>query len=180
MACLADVLAHVTNALAIDGGVAVTSFIGAEHLGRQDYEAPCIVYVPGIDAFTPEQMRSGTTKTPRAVRTRMAGMELHLFAEDPTEVDHLRVAELFIDRVVCALVAVCAAGIEFEGGVWMPVDVCQRGRGYVLRCRIALPVVPNPATEGTTTSTLENTNPATDVTGVADFPASDVTGTPAP
>lgn len=174
---LSSVITYATNHLALDGGATIDSKVGEEHLNRQDAAPPWLVWVPTRDTFGPPRNRASSLKVPKPLLTRLAGVDLHVYAVDTVGTDHLGATETFVNRVLYALAEVLQSDLSVEGGEWEAVDVAQYGRGYVLHLRIAIPVIPYATPVTTTTAHLST---AADLTGVVDFPVSDVTGVPAP
>lgn len=182
---LADVIATVEAQLAADGvGVAVTSRLGAEHAARLDSYPPLLVWIPTSDEFLVHQARHpAVPRQKRMYFLRRAGVELHLWAKgsaDPAVDPYhdLKALELLVDRVLVAIHHVSHGSVSVKGGSFKPGALDTLGRAYVLELSFDLPVVPN--SPEATAVTLTTVQGGSTLTSTMDFPASDVTGVPAP
>lgn len=128
----------------------VTVRLGEEYQ-QENNVPPRVVFIPRNDRYAPSRVRDRDRFHTASILTRGVGLEARIWGlADPDVVDppsypDLRATELLVDKVLLKLRAICEGSIEFEDGEWMPTSAMQSGRGYILRVRIGLPVVPTDA-----------------------------------
>lgn len=187
MPSIADVVERFSTEL---GAVLVK--LGEEYQNQNEVP-PSVVIIPRGDRYSAASARVTPRSALVSVATRAVGCEARIWAaatEEARALDtyaDLRATELLVDRVVLALHAAAHGSLFLEDGEWLPTSLVQYGRMYVLRFRVALPVVPTEDACDATVTTY------TEVLAVAGTPAgspdaiqttvelgTDVTGTPAP
>jgi hypothetical protein len=104
--------------------------IGASKLA-QHAAPPRYVWVPTRDRFGPAERAGGRQ---RALFTRIAGVDLHLWASDVAD------AEARMHAVINALYQEGATSVMPEGTEWVPEAVTERGTLVVLSLAIKVPV----------------------------------------
>ena len=91
-----------------------TSIIGEQGEGQND-APPRLVWVPGHDTFGPANM-IGPSPAGRAVRTRHAGVECHVWAAPattPSPAANLSAAELMVNAIIYAIHEELRVGLAF-------------------------------------------------------------------
>jgi hypothetical protein len=146
---LADI---ITDALArVNAGRSPTLGlkVGERHLGANDAHTR-IVWVPSDDSFAPAVQVGGN---PRAVATRVAGVEVHVWAATMAE------AEALVNDLVVAWHGATGRHYDLRGGEWKTAgELMNDGFGYLLRLTAHLPIVraaPVTVRPETTTSTTD-------------------------
>lgn len=146
MARLADVTAQIDAKLTSVTGLRTK--LGNEFVAEND-RPPRIVYVPTEDSFTGARHHNMKYKTRQ---TLLAGFEVHCWAaaeaDDASDAKHIRATEALRDEFIFRAHEALPGVIEFTGGEWVPANKSMKGRVYVLRARVATPIIP---LEGDTT-----------------------------
>lgn len=113
----------------------VTFRTGGRRVAQHD-RPPRIVWVPTRDAFTPAT-KGGTN--PRSVRTRIAGVEAHVWGTT------LEQAEDLVHRLVVALHRLAHGSYKVRTCVWDKPEWMEHGEACVLAFEFAIPVTDEPA-----------------------------------
>lgn len=146
---LADIITNVLSRLNAGRVTQLASKVGERFLWENDAHTR-IVWVPADDSFGPAVQVGGQ---PRAVATRVAGVEVHVWAPDLAE------AETLVNDLVVAWHAATGGHYDLRGGEWKTAgELMNDGIGYLLRLTAHLPVVraaPAKVRPETTTSTTD-------------------------
>lgn len=168
--------------------------LGEEYVNENNF-APVAVFVPKGDMVGAPRMRDRAHSSQVSIATRSAGLECHIWgaAADPPVGSYpdVRATELLVDRVIIALNTIYGGNIIWEQSDWMGASAMIAGRGYILRFRVDIPVVPTEDDAENTTTTFtdvdsesepviddEDAPPAIRV--VLELPAQDEEGIPSP
>lgn len=160
---LADLIAEIAAKLP----PGTTSLVGARHIAAHG-APPRVVWVPTQDKFGPARQH-GTE--PRAIKSRGAGVVVHIWARDPDgnpEKD-LAACEQLLNAVLWATHQVAYGSYEVVDGSWLGQDgeeLTQMGRAYLLELQFQVPITAPVAT----TETIE----IAAVQGGMTFPSGDV------
>lgn len=167
-------LANLINAIGALLPAGTTNLIGGKHIGAHGMP-PRVVWVPTTDKFGAARQHG---LEPRAIKTRAAGVLVHIWAKDPTgdaEGD-LPACEQLLNDVLWATHQVAHGSFEATGGSWLGQEgeeLTQLGRAYLLELEFQIPITAPAAT----TQTIDTTA----VQGGMTFPSGDVAdGTEAP
>jgi hypothetical protein len=165
---LADLIAAI--AAKLPAGTA--SLVGGKHIGVMGVP-PRVVWVPTEDKFAAARQHG---PSPRSIKTRVAGVVVHIWAKGASPDQDLAAAEQLVNDVLWATHQEAYGSYEVVGGTWLGQDgeeLTQLGRAYLLELQFQVPITaPAP-----TTQTIETT----DVQGGMTFPSGDVAdGTEAP
>lgn len=183
---LADIVA--AHATLLTG---VSTVLGEENLDRND-APPRVCWVPAGDTFqSASRVRPSSSVWPRSVGTRIAGVELHIWAapaaDDVTAYKELRATELLVDRVVYYLRRVAGGAFVLNGGRWLPVSDNHLGRVYVLNVLFSIAIVPAVADDPSVLTSFLHIDSIGDppdeeptMEGTMVLPGGDETGKPAP
>ena len=178
----------------------IESKLGAEFLSENS-QAVRMVWVPTTAAFengngvkaNPRNFPKSPASRNQVVRVRVWGKAHGTddMTQEETAVADIRATEALINRLIYACNE-CAPGVSFfEGVEWIGADeqeILQRGRCADVTLSFDIPVYVDDAVMAlnldcpisTLTTQVITTLPSTSMVGTADFPNSDVTGTPAP
>lgn len=179
---LADVVA--AHAALLTG---VTTQLGEEYV-QENAAPPRVVWVPTAHSYDSAGRvgASSAARHPRSWGTRVAGVDLHVWAagtkEDTDPYKDLRACELLCDRVLFFLRVVAFGSFVANGGQWLPVSRNHAGRTCVLRFLFNLPIVPAAADDSSVLTSFTNVDgmEGTQVSNPLTTPTGDVTGEPAP
>lgn len=146
---LADIITNVLTRLNAGRATPLALKVGERHIGENDAHTR-IVWVPSEDTFSPAVQVGGM---PRAVATRVAGVEAHVWAADMAETEDL------VNDLVVAWHAATGGHYDLRGGEWKTAgELMNDGSAYLLRLTAHLPVVraaPAQVRPETTTSTTD-------------------------
>lgn len=116
-------------------GIAAAAWhVGADKLREHEatgFAKPRYVWVPTSDRFGPPERAGGN---PRQLLTRLAGVELHLWAATVDD------AEDRITDVIVEWLAVANTSVMFDALNWHTDSVIGRGVPVTLTLRVKLPV----------------------------------------
>lgn len=110
--------------------------VGADKLAEHRATTPPLatpryVWVPTMDRFLPPERLS---KNPRVLLTRLAGLELHLWADDQDD------AETRLLDVIVAWLAEANTSVAFEKANWHTDSLIGRGVLVTLNLTVKIPV----------------------------------------
>jgi hypothetical protein len=128
---LADIISTVDAELEA-ADVELTSLVGAHHLAAEG-APPRVVWVPTEDSFGPAE-KGGVE--PRQLRTRIAGVEAHVWGQD------LAATEALVNSVIAAVHAAAHGSYAVSSGRWYGQDgeVLHFGTVCVLSFQFRIPV----------------------------------------
>lgn len=126
----------------------ITQFIGAENLELNTVEER-MVWVPTTDSFGGGQGVRGNMMAGQKPnkRTRMAGVEIHIWGKSGTgnaARDDIEEVETLVNALIIAIHDQTHGSYDITGGAWMQQDgqeISQYGRGYILSVTFVVPVV---------------------------------------
>jgi len=148
---------------------------GQENVGQHG-SPPSVVFVPRGDRFAAVDYKNNVNRTHPSRATRLVGLEVRIWAKRASDVGSHPdwvAAELLVDKVVLALLDNLGSNLALEDGEWADTSGMQEGLLYLLRVRVAMPVIPAEAdATHTTTTWLHVIAPANTQEGAGPTPAS--------
>jgi len=172
---LGEVLDAV-DALLISAVPGLVTEFGEEFVHRGD-KPPRVVWVPMPDEYERGQERHGTGPLPRSLGTCNAGVAAHCWAKresgDTSKYADLTAAWNLGRRVLGACRKVMGASYSARAGQFLPANLTQLGRVYLVQLSFRLPVVedfswttvqivdPGPGVPGTSATITNTTLPNT-------------------
>lgn len=117
-----------------------TSVTHEKHIGAKNIAGnsrpPRLVWIPKADRFGPP---AKTAQNPRALRTRHATLELHVWGAD------YEATEILLHQVIAAVHAVAVGSYELGDSEWdVDENVVQRGALVIVDITFSIPVTEAP------------------------------------